>query len=66
MSGKKLDTDLPEQIIDKLQIAGPPENCTARIQAYRDAGEDMPLINEATGAYSPEESQERIERYLMD
>ena len=38
----------------------------ARIQAYRDAGVDMPIIYEATGAYSPEESLERIERYLMD
>ena len=66
LSGKKLDTDLPEQIIDKLLIAGTPEKCKARIQAYRDAGVDMPIIYEATGAYSPEESLERIERYLMD
>ena len=66
LSGRKLDTDLPEQIIDKLLIAGTPEKCKARIQAYRDAGVDMPIIYEATGAYSPEESLERIERYLMD
>ena len=53
-------------MVDTLVVAGDPDYCRRRIQAYRDAGVDMPVIFEAMGACSPAESLEMAEACLMD
>jgi 5,10-methylenetetrahydromethanopterin reductase len=40
-AGSRLVTD---EVIDLLVVAGSPEECRARIAAYRDAGMDLPVI----------------------
>ena len=65
LRGEKLDTNIPDEFVDKLVIAGTPEHCRRRLQEYRDAGVDMPVIYEAAGDQSHEDSLANIGRYLI-
>ena len=58
--------DLTDEMVDALVVAGDPAHYRKRIQEYRDAGVDMPIIFEAMGTCSPGQSLEMIETYLMD
>jgi 5,10-methylenetetrahydromethanopterin reductase len=55
-----------DKMLDALVVAGDPDYCRAKIQAYIDAGVDMPVIFEATGVIPPEECLDRLQRYLID
>ncbi len=66
LRGETPSLPVNDQMVDALVVAGDPGHCRRRIQEYRDAGVDMPIIFEAAGACSPEESLEMIETCLMD
>lgn len=36
---------LPDEVVDSLSVTGTPEQCRARIQQYRDAGMDLPVLS---------------------
>lgn len=66
LRGETAALPVSDQMVDALVVAGDPQHCRRRIQEYRDAGVDMPIVFEAMGACSPEESLGMIQDYLMD
>lgn len=66
LAGRKCELPVSDHMVDTLVVAGTPEHCRRRIQDYVEAGVDMPIVFEASGACSPSESLAMIEKYLMD
>ena len=66
LRGETADLPVTDEMVDALVVAGDPAHCRKRIQEYRDAGVDMPIIFKAMGTCSPGQSLEMIETYLMD
>ena len=66
LRGETADLPVTDEMVDALVVAGDPSHCRRRIQEYRDAGVDMPIIFEAMGTCSPGQSLKMIEDYLMD
>ncbi len=56
---------VPDELVDKLVIAGTPAECRDRLNAYIDAGVDIPVLFEANGVCSPLETIQSIQQHLM-
>jgi alkanesulfonate monooxygenase SsuD/methylene tetrahydromethanopterin reductase-like flavin-dependent oxidoreductase (luciferase family) len=42
---------ITDEIVDSLVVAGSPQECRARIQAYREAGLQLPILFPVDGNY---------------
>lgn len=58
-------TPVSDELVDKLVIAGTPEECRSRLDAYLAAGVDIPVFFEATGVCSPLDSIHSIKEHLL-
>jgi alkanesulfonate monooxygenase SsuD/methylene tetrahydromethanopterin reductase-like flavin-dependent oxidoreductase (luciferase family) len=47
---------LPDEVVDGFYIHGPAEHCRERIEAYREAGLDTPIIGLVEEAMDPREA----------
>lgn len=57
---------VPEEVMRDLLIAGPPEERRARVQAYVDAGVDVPVLHLVTREPDPDRRREVFRRAIRE
>ena len=57
---------LPAALIEKFAVVGSPEECRARVQEYRDAGIQLPIISPRPGGYDLVPSAQDFRKQVME
>ncbi len=65
MAGETPTIPLTSEIVNTIVVAGTPAQCRQRVEAYIDAGVDMPIITSREGL-TPFQCLEDIKRYMLD
>ena len=65
LKGTAPSAPVTDRMVDTLVVAGTPEECARRIEAYVQAGVDEPIVFEAAGVCPPAETIQMLKAHLL-
>lgn len=66
LAGRNTDLPVTDEMVRKIVVAGNPEEAGQRIQAYVDAGVEMPICFEIGADVKPLDTLRTLHRYLLN